>query len=244
MGKASSNKKVARASRAAGRPGAKKNYTWPVAIGLVVLLGVGLVILSFGGSKVDKSAPQPGVDHWHAAYGVFACDHYVAPLTDAASDTTGIHTHGEGLMHIHPFVSTYGGKGANVGVFMKDTGSKLTDTSISVKGAKFNNGDKCGSAAGHLELVHWNSPTDTSPKVITKDLAKYAPKDQSVWAIAFIAAGTKVPLPPSAANLIDPLAAEQGRQPAQPGTPSTAPVTPSTTATTIPTGDSSTTAKP
>jgi hypothetical protein len=244
MGKASSSKKVARASRAAGRPGAKKSLAWPFAIGGVVILGVALVVLSFGGgSKVDKGAPQPGVDHWHAAYGVYACDHYIAPLTDAGSDTTGIHTHGEGLMHIHPFTSTYGGKGANVGAFMKDTGSKLTDTSISVKGAKFTNGDKCNGVPGRLELLHWDKPTDAAPKVLTSNLNGYAPKDQSVWVLAFVAPGTKVPLPPSAANLVDPLAVEQGRQPAQGGTPSS--TTPTTSAsTTIPPGDSSTTAKP
>ena len=246
MGKASSSKKVQRASRAAGRPGAKKSYAWPASIGLVVLVGVAVIVLSRNGGTVDKSAPIVG-DHWHAAYGIYDCDHYESPLKDAASDTSGIHTHGEGLMHMHPFSSHFAGKGANVGALMLDTGSKLSDTKITANGTTLKNGGKCGSKVATLELLHWDSPGDATPTVLTTGLAKYAPKNGSVWALAFVPSGTKVPQPPAAANLADPLAVEEGRQPATgAGTASTTPGTsvPVSPTTTIPPGDSSTTAKP
>jgi hypothetical protein len=251
MGKASSSKKVARAARAAGRPGAKKSYVWPGAIALVVLAGVGLILLSFGGSDTATGAPRANTDHWHAAYGIYDCDHFLGALNDAAEDTSGIHTHGEGLMHIHPFFSRYAGTNANVGAFMTDTGSKLSDTSFTGAGTTLKNGNKCGSKTGTLELVTWSSPTDKTPTVITKDLAKYAPKDQSVWVLAFVASGTDVPLPPAAANLADPLAAEEGRQPVHTGDQTTTTIGGTTTSTepagattTIPAGDSTTTSTP
>src|SRR5688572_29289108 len=102
MGKASSSKKVARAARAAGRPGARKNYTWPAIIGAIVVLGMLLIVLTV--SEDDERGPdvppRPNQDHWHAAYGVFICGSWVPPFQDQAGDREGIHTHRDGLMHI------------------------------------------------------------------------------------------------------------------------------------------------
>ena len=65
MGRASSSKKVARAAKAAGRPGARKSYAWPIGIGLVVVLGVGLIAASAAGRDSGSEAPILG-DHWQA----------------------------------------------------------------------------------------------------------------------------------------------------------------------------------
>jgi hypothetical protein len=229
MGKASSSKKVARAAKAAGRPGAKKSYAWPAAIGAVVIVGVLLVVLSFGGTS-DATAPRIG-DHWHAAYGIYDCDSFLPNLQDIQDDTSGIHTHGEGLMHIHPFSSRYTGKGANLFHFGQQTGFKLTDSSFKVGNISRSNGDKCGKKTGRVELVVWQTPEDTTPTVRLKDIADFAPENGNVWVLAFVPKGTEVPLPESAVNLADPLAAEEGRQPVSGGTASTVP---GNTATTVP----------
>jgi hypothetical protein len=230
MGKASSSKKVARAAKAAGRPGAKKSYAWPAAIGAVVILGVLLVVLSFGGTS-DAVAPRVG-DHWHAAYGVSNCGTFTPPFPQEAQDQFGIHTHGEGLMHIHPFTSRVTGTRATVGAFFKDVGAEVSDTKIKSEslGIDVSNGDKCGTKPGIVQLWEWTSPTDASPKVVTKDIVKHNPQNQSVWVLAFAPKGTKPVLPQSAANLEDPLAAEEGRTPAV-GNPTTS----------VPVGGSSTT---
>jgi hypothetical protein len=240
MGKASSSKKVARAARAAGRPGAKKNYAWPAAIGAVVILGVLLVVLSFGG-KSEALAPRVG-DHWHAAYGVYDTDHFITPFVDKGEDSTGIHTHGEGLMHIHPFATRVTGKGANISAFLDDVGGKVSDTSIDVPGLKDKNGDKTSDGkVGHLELWVWDNPGVTTPQVIRKDIGKWAPKDQSIWVLAFVPDGTKPTMPQSALNLQDPKALEEGRDPAVHGDSSTT-VPPG--ATTIPPTDAPSTTQP
>ena len=248
MGKASSSKKVQRAAKAAGRPGAKKNYGWPLTIGAVVLLGVLLIVITV--STNDDSEPgAPAVgDHWHAAYGVYDCNNFLSPLEDAGSDRAGIHTHGDGLMHIHPFVSRVAGSGANISVFAEQTGLKVTDSSFTDGSVTRKNGQKCGSKSARVELVTWSSPEDSSPTIRTKNIAKYAPKDGSVWVLAFVPEGTDVPKPESVANLVDPTAAEEGRatQTDKGGsTPSTsAPAagdTSSTTATSAPADSSSST---
>jgi hypothetical protein len=240
MGKASSSKKVARAARAAGRPGAKKNFAWPGAIAAVVILGVLLIVLSFGG-KSEAAAPRIG-DHWHAAYGVYDADKFIAPFTDKGEDTTGIHTHGEGLMHIHPFATRVSGTGANIQAFLDDVGGKVSDTSIDVPGLKAKNGDKTTTGkVGHVELWVWDNPGDTTPRVIRKDIGKWAPKDQSIWVLAFVPDGTKPAIPQSALNLQDPKALEEGRDPAVHGDTTT---TVPGSATTIPPTDAPSTTQP
>ena len=250
MGKASSSKKVARAAKAAGRPGAKKSYAWPAAISGVVILGVLLVILSFGGGS-DGVAPKVG-DHWHAAYGVYKCNAFLPSFPMEANDQFGIHTHGEGLMHIHPFTSRVTGTRATIGAFFKDVSADVSDTKIKSDslGIDLKNGDKCGGKPGRVELWEWTSPADDAPKVVTKDITKYNPPNQSIWVLAFVAKGATPTMPQSAVNLQDPLAAEQNRQPAVGGSSTTVPDGGSTTVpatqptTTIPPSDEPSTTQP
>jgi hypothetical protein len=245
MGKASSSKKVARAAKVANRPGAKRSYAWPLAIGAVILVGVLLVVLSFGGGGSSDLVPRVG-DHWHAAYGIYDCDNFLAPLTDLGADVHGIHTHGDGLMHIHPFDSSVSGKKAAIAALGADTGLQITDTSFNDTEAKVSRktGDTCGSGkTGTVKLFVWDSLAVKTPRVITKDIAKYSPrKDQTVWVLAFVPAGTTPPLPSSVANLQNPVdAAPSSSTPAS--TDTTAPASgTATTATTAPASGSATTA--
>jgi hypothetical protein len=253
MGKASSSKKVQRAAKAAGRPGAKKSYAWPITIGLVVLLGVVLIVVTVAApNDAEAGAPSwQNNDHWHAAYGIFDCDSYVSPLQDIRQDDPlGIHTHGDGLMHIHPFAEQSSGKGANLFHFGQQVGMTVSDSSLKTPTLNRKNGDKCGKQVGHVELLVWSSPADKTPTVIRKHIADFAPKNQSAWTLAFVADGQDVPIPPSISGLSDPTAAEEGRAPSGqtvPSTPSTE-STPTTqgapTSSTAPPATTATTAAP
>lgn len=235
MGKASTSKKVARAAKAAGRPGAKKNYAWPLTMGAVVLVGVLLIVLTV--STNDDTAPgAPRIgDHWHAAYGIYNCNTFAPQLDPAANDTTGLNTHGDGLVHIEPLSTRSSGKGANLARFGQQVGLKLADTSFKTPTLKRKNGDSCGSKKGRVELVTWSSPSDTSPTVRRQNIGDYAPKDGSVWVLAFVAKGTKVPKPSSIANLTDPTGGENAPPPSPPASPP-----PSTTGTDQPATTTST----
>lgn len=214
MGKASSSKKVQRAAKAAGRPGAKKNYGWPLTIGAVVLLGVLLIVLTV--STNDDSEPgSPTVgEHWHAAYGIYDCDTFLPPQSDEGEDREGIHTHEDGLMHIHPFLTRVSGKGANLAAFGRQIGMEVGDDSFTVDGGlEREDGDECDGEPGEVQLVTWDSPNDEKPSIRRTNLAEYAPPDGSIWVLAFVPEGTEVPKPPSEVNLQDPTAAEEGRAP-------------------------------
>lgn len=197
MGKASSSKKVTRAARAAGKPGGGRNLGWPALIGSVVVLGVVLIVFSRG--KAGDALPPILNDHWHAAYGIYDCDHFISPLTDQVQDTTGVHTHDDGLMHIHPFGTRYTGKGANLGNWGITTGLEVTDTTVTASGISRENGDTCGDKAGTLQLKVWDSISDETGHLIAKDYADYAPQNLTLWTLAFVPEGTDIPKPPAEA---------------------------------------------
>ena len=242
MGKASSNKKVQRASRAAGRPGAKKSYVWPASIGLVVLVGVAVIVLSRNGGTVDKSAPRLG-DHWHEAYAVYICDSYVGPLVQVIN--SGIHTHGDGLIHIEPNSSQETGANANVATFVNDyrSGLVLSQTEIKLPGqTSHKDGGTCAGKKANVKIFHWAKATDAKPKLVTGLTKDMRITNNSAITFAFVPDGVTPPRPPSIAALANPNAGEGGGS-----TPTPAPaqsVPPSTEPTTAPPGDSSTTAKP
>lgn len=238
MGKASSSKKVARAARTAGKAGGGRNLGWPALIGSVVVVGVFLIVFSRGKTG-DAVAPILG-DHWHAAYGIYDCDHFISPLTDQVEDASGLHTHDDSLMHIHPFGTRYTGTGANIGNWGITTGLELTDKSVKASGISRENGDKCADLPATLQLKVWDSPTDEKGRLITKDYADYAPQEFTLWTLAFVPEGTDIPKPPAEA-----IAALQAPSDVGPGsstpTPSVSVVPGDSSSTTVP-GTSATTA--
>src|SRR6267143_397326 len=129
MGKASSGKKVARAARAGGGISRRRSGSWGFTafITTVVVLGTFLVVFSRGQNNADASAPKVNHDHWHAAIGFYVCGKFL-PNQPTFDNAEGLHTHGDGLIHIHPFITTAAGRKATLGKYLKLAGDKVTDT--------------------------------------------------------------------------------------------------------------------
>lgn len=237
MGKASNAKKVNRAAATGGgrTAGKRAPVGWYSAIALVVVLGVVGVFLSSkkiadDKSTADTSPPVANRDHWHVAYGFNLCGEWASPLNDGpAGDTTGIHTHGDGLIHAHPFLSSVAGKNATFGKLMDTTATKVTETSVDLErdGEKFKTGDKCGSKVGELTATVFANLQDTKGKVVSGDPSKIRIKDGELITISFNPKGFTVTQPPSANNLSDP--GDLGTTPTSGVTPTSA-VTTETTA--------------
>jgi hypothetical protein len=243
MGRASSSKKVARAASTGGGRTARGRtpWVWYSAITLVVALGVyGIYISREDLSQAAADPPSIGKDHWHAAYGINICGKWHPGLTDTQGDRVGIHSHGDGLVHIHPTSSTSAGKNARLGVFMTEEGVKLTKTSIDMPDAKkLSNGDKCGGKPGELKVVQWQTPDDSTAEPVTGDPNQLKLKQAQVITIAFVAKGTKITKPQSASQVHTP-----SDQPTDLGTPATTPSPASTPETAPSTTGASTTAPP
>ena len=135
MAKASSSKKVQRAARAAAAPkGARerRELGFPLILAAVVVLGVALVVFARS-SRPPAEAPRVGHDHWHSAYAIYDCDRFLPAFTSAA-DPDGIHSHQDGVIHIHPWNSSASGDEAQLDVFFESMGARITDDEISGPG--------------------------------------------------------------------------------------------------------------
>jgi hypothetical protein len=238
MGKASSSKKVARASRAAGKPGSSRNLLWPAAMVALVALGVVLIFVSRPDrAEAERPRANNPEDHWHTAYGVYICNEYAENFTDQNGDALGIHTHEDGLIHIHPTASEAAGENATLGVFTDEVNLTLEDDRLDLPGEDgktYRNGDECGDERGIVQLVVWEDAADEEAEVITDDPAGHRLRDGEVVAIAFAPEGAEIPKPPST-----------GTQPADlPGAsvPPTAPPATGSTTTTAAGGSTTTTA--
>jgi hypothetical protein len=210
MGKASSSKKVARVARTGGgrtRRGSSTSWFWPVFVGIVVVLGTAGIVYSKDQRQPDNTRPRASAngvtgDHWHAAVGFDICGTF-APAISNQTDISGIHTHGDGVVHIHPFSSVSSGKNATLKVFFDTVKAKVDETDIQLPGAPAKkNGQKCGDKAAEVRIKTWpNRAPDTSGTTATGNPANIRPRDGELITIAFVPKDDDIPRPPSADQL-------------------------------------------
>ncbi|SRR6266508_660547 len=209
MGKASSAKKVARAARAGGtrRIGRQRNLGFPITIAVIIVLGI-LLVITARDRRQATAAPKVNVDHWHAAYGIYLCDHFLDPQPQEATDALGIHTHGEGVIHIHPFLDSAAGTNARLGLFFDDVQIEVTDKKISASGETKQEGkDKCDGKDAIVQVAAWNNADDATAgkkptQVFTNDFSKIRFRnDRMAFTIAFLPEDATIPAPESIPEL-------------------------------------------
>jgi hypothetical protein len=121
---------------------------WAVAAAVIIaFVGMFAVLAS------QPRVPLPRVgDHWHARLSIEVCGQTLPPLPPTPGD---VHTHGDGIIHIHPSRRDTEGRNADLGAFFTPTPIRLTASSISVPGGTtYKNGDKCPDGrAGTLQML-------------------------------------------------------------------------------------------
>lgn len=245
MGKASSSKKVARAARAGGRASGnrQRNLMFPGVIGAIVVLGIALVTFAANDRKSDADvAPVVNQDHWHAAFGVYVCDAF-QPDVAAFESQVGIHTHDDGVIHIHPHSSAGAGENATLGVYLDGAGIDVSNDELKIGDESWAEGDqKCGDEDGELVVAQWDDVenTDDNPALVRRDFDDVRfTEDGQGFTLAFVPEGTTdVPKPESAAQLSDLGAADAGPTTTAPGEP------PADSSTTLPADPTATTVAP
>ena len=222
MGKASSNKKVARAAKAGGgraRAAGERNLVFPAALALVVVLGTILVVYARDNRSAEALEAPLLSDHWHSAYGIYVCDEFLPDLPEfVAPQNAGSHTHGDGLFHIHPFSSARTGQNATLGNWFADAtevlGNEggLDDDELHVPGGEtYTEGDdSCEGLDGDpiLQVAVWQTGQaaldEEEPDIVTESLdAVRFSADGQAFTIAFAPEGAEIPPPPSASGLAD-----------------------------------------
>lgn len=247
MGRASSAKKVARAARAGGKGakvGRERSLLFPGSVALVVILGLALVVYARG--TIDPAeAESPGIaDHWHQAYGLYVCDEFL-PVIQNQNDPNGIHTHGDGVIHVHPGAAQQvarTGSDATIEVFLNAAGASISDDRLDLPPGEgydpesYVEGENtCGDEDGIVQVAYWFSAanTDQDPEIFTDDLAGIQfTGDGAAYTIAFAPEGADIPPPDTASELPELGAIDGGESPTAStvapgdhGAPPTAPVT-------------------
>jgi hypothetical protein len=246
MAKGPSSKKVARAARAGGgrvRGAGQRSFLFPSVIGVIIVLGVLLIAFARADRREATAVPPQIGDHWHAAFGITLCGEVSPPILEF-ENREGVHTHGDGVIHIHPFSSNGAGRNATLGLFLKGGNIELSDTAISVGDKRFENGDKCGDKEGRVVVAKWDRAQDDTeePELFTEDLTDIRfLKDGEAYTIAFAPEGEEIAKPESAANL-DELGAIDSGQSSPSSTPEDTTSSTEPQASTSSTGATSTTA--
>ena len=258
MGKASSAKKVQRAARTGGRvsSGQPRGLIFPGALALVLVLGVSLIVYARNNrlSQDKGGVPQLG-DHIHEAIGFNVCGDFL-PNIPVFESQIGIHTHGDGVMHIHPFSELGTGSNATLGRFIKDAHDEgkldvsLSNTKLVYLGKKYQEGKtKCAGVTDPvLRVAYWPDVQNAAskPQVTTGGFtALPINHNGGGFTIYFGDRKADIPKPPSAPNLAQLGAADSAQTPDTKGnTTTTSATTPGSSTSTTAAGSTTSTAKP
>src|SRR3954451_2309841 len=176
------------------------------------------------------------------------------PFTDASQDVLGIHTHGDGVIHTHPFVSSVAGRSATLGVFFDQVGVQISDTKLTLaNGQSFEEGvTKCqGGKDGIVEIAQWSSATDAAAgkqpnAVFTDGFRNIHIENRQAYTIAFLPRGDQIPIEQTISSRLDTLGDVDNSQvssttgpPSSDGSTTTAPPSSEASTTTAPPASSS-----
>lgn len=171
----------------------------PTATSTTNLFGIDVPLPS---NRIDDDGepPRGNVDHWHTAFGINVCGTWLADppvFYDRRVDPgliAGIHSHGDGLIHIHPFSIDEAGARATLRRFLEYGGWMQPGSDGLDRWAPT---AQCGAAADPITTVFLDG--DVSGDGFDTRLG-----DQAVIVIG-IGTGAEYPGdPPSTANLGDP----------------------------------------
>ena len=231
MTNASRAKRKRAAVRSAKR--SRQNSWWYGLTAIVIIAGIAGIIYTqatkpapVGPFLADPSNPTKKDTHWHAALGVYDCDHWMGdssgsgiwnwPATNSAGSPSraknpnvyaGLHSHDDGVIHMEPAVSEDAGKNTTVGRYFDYGGWKLSSTGFTFLGTTVKNGDKCGTTPGTLqwETGKWDGTSGKQKYTVQSgNPASYKVSQDDIFVIAFLPAGKSIASigdPPSVPNL-------------------------------------------
>jgi hypothetical protein len=229
-------------------------YSFVIRVRRATSVAMVILVVVLSGCSSSKSFP-PGPylqdasgtkkdTHWHAALGVYDCDHWmsdgsgngvwiwpaVSPQggparVSNANVYAGLHSHDDGVIHMEPLSPDEAGRNATVGLYFEFGGWRLSLTSFSFLGTTVKNGDKCGKGTGIVqwELGKWDGTSGKQRYAVQSgDSAKYKLFQGDIVVLAFLPKGktlASIGDPPSIPNLAKALGVSEAQGVLTPGTP-------------------------
>jgi hypothetical protein len=174
----------------------------------------------------QKLQKLSGDSHWHSAYGIFKCDAYVPPIDGYEfADPVGLHSHDDGLIHIHPFLLRVSGRKARLGEWMDSiyldasksqlkyptpgTRNRTGEVSVPSDFVTLKAKDACKDKKGktvesQISLYVWDSEKDKSASIYGGGFGDVRVGENKAYAFVIAPKGTKIPKPPSMTALASP----------------------------------------
>lgn len=151
---------------------------WVPVVGIIVIVFALLGLLFF--TREATGAPRVA-DHWHAPYQFFVCGERQPNFPTWES---GVHTHADGIIHIHPFAAYEEGTGSRLVKWFEYGGGELTRNSVRAPGKPRNeentyrNGETCPDGREGEVQVFVNGQK-------LPDYTRYIPQDGDQVRIVF-----------------------------------------------------------
>lgn len=161
------------------------------------------------GSEAAVTPPVANQDHWHAAYGVWLCGQGFTAPSQVQDDPFGIHSHADGVIHIHPFTTASSGANATLGLFFDSTSVTIDDNQMDLGGGTTvkEGEDTCGAddKPGVVQVAVWDNAREaasTEPEIIIDNIRDVRfTNDSMAFTIAFAPEGADIPPPPTIPTL-------------------------------------------
>ncbi len=172
-------------------------------LGLILVAGLAaIVFFALNRESNIGVAPEASIDHWHTAYLVHDCGSDLPPTAEFPT-TDGLHTHGDGLLHIHPYNPSVSGNNATLGEYFAASGAELTDVSFTTGSSDFvsavmSEEAGCDGEDAELQLAVWRNAFDETaePEIITENLADFTFETAGMAiTLALLPEGSEIPRP-------------------------------------------------
>ena len=181
-----------------------------IAIAAIVAAGLGTtVVLAQQRETVVGIAPEALKDHWQTSFSINSCGEWLPPTADTEHGN-GIHSHADGLIHVHPSSPAASGPNATLGEFLETAGAALTDEQyVPGRGevpTVLDESSGCDGQPSELVLGVWsNEDPGAEPEIIRTGLADYRFRgDGEILTLALLPEGDPVPQSPTAGAVNDP----------------------------------------
>jgi len=191
-------------------PDQGRSWFLPVMVAITVLGAVAVGALALSRESVRGERPEALTDHWHAAYGINVCGEWQDFILNT-NDPEGIHTHSDGVIHIHPFRTSASGANATVDAFFRATGGELDDDGYTpgpgIVGDVVDESAGCNGEPATWQLAYWDNAllaeNGAEPDtIISTDLADFRFRgDIAAITFALLPEGEEIPAPPTIPQL-------------------------------------------
>lgn len=182
----------------------KHGHAWPEILVEQAGLPRWLEFEPSPGRGVVAVGPFAQLDHWHSIYAVYDCasDSYLPPFRSSRDDH-GIHSHADGLIHIHPWTDDVAGYNATFDLFLEAMGAEVDAGGIRAaeEGLDIGVPETCLGGEPVVHLRKWETPElvgAAEPLIITDDIGReHFANDREVYLLAIAPVDAELPPMPT-----------------------------------------------